>query len=226
MSDTNVDTTDTGADESTVQKLKHIVPAGTTLVENKKFGFRATKDELGQEKKRTPLLLSYPVPTFDGLVTALEDEKNQAYVLSMLGDAIHAAVRSQIDDEEAWEKAGSALDFSKLTLGYLANVPAAERRGGGIAKEVWADFAKNYIDTMVAATGKEVEKVEKAAAIFIAKLAPVKTNKKVISFLDEQLDMYVNSSKEVEDFEDVIVFLKNKIATLLAADDSVLLENL
>lgn len=222
MTDTNV----TEVVETPVEKLKHIVPAGTTLVENKKFGFRATKDELGQEKKRTPLILSYPVPTFDGLINDLADEKVQGYVLSLLADTIHAGVRSQIDDEEAWEKAGSVLDFSKLTVNYLANVPAAERRGGGIAKEVWADFAKNYIDTMVAATGKEVEKVEKAAAIFIAKLAPVKTNKKVIAFLDEQLDVYVSSSKEVEDFEDVIVFLKNKIATFLAADDSVLLENL
>jgi hypothetical protein len=210
--------------------LKTIPPTNTVKFE-KKFGFRKIKDELGQESKRASLLLSYPVPSFDGLVNAMTQEgdagiKVQEYVLGLIVDQINAGVRAQIDDEDEWKKAGEQLDFSKLDVNFLANQPSSDRRGGGIAKEVWDSFGKDYLEVMVPATGKDAEKVGKAAQLFVAKLQPVKSNKKVLAFLKDMLELYTVSTKEAEQFEDVIEFLGNKIKTFLMADDSDLLNNL
>lgn len=210
---------------ATKAALANIPNSGVIVVE-KKFGFRETKDELGQIRKRAPIVVGMPVPTLEGLLTELEDPKVQEYVLSSLADNVKAAIRAQIDDEDAWTKAGEKLDLTKLTLKFLANVPPAERRGGGIAKELWSAFSEDYIAVMVPATGKDAEKVGKAAQLFVAKLQPVKTNKKVLAFLKEQLDLYTVSTKNAEDYEEVIEFLNNKIKTFLEADDAVMLDNL
>lgn len=205
--------------------LHNLPPKGTVMVPHK-FTFRAVKDELGNSTKRAAVTVDYPVPTFDGLVELIEDSKVQDYIMASIYDNIKAAVREQLDDEDAWKKAGEKLDLNKISLKYLAYLPPSERRGGGIAKEVWEAFGVDYIEVMVAATGKEKEKVEKAAALFMAKLQTVKTQKKILAFLKDQLDLYTVSTRNMEEFEAIVEFLNGKITTFMNADESVLLENL
>jgi len=66
----------------------------------------------------------------------------------------------------------------------------SERKGAGIAKEVWKQFAEDYIAIMPSLQGKSVENVTNAAKIFVARMQPCKTNKPVLSRLKDYLNLY------------------------------------
>ena len=57
-------------------------------------------------------------------------------------------------------------------------------------------------------------------------LLPVKTNKPVIKLLRGQLDIYINATKNAEDFAECVKFLMEKADTLLSADEAELLDAL
>lgn len=188
------------------------------------FRFNFKKDKLGN--KRDPVELKLPVPTVEGVIQALGDEKQQAYLLDVLAQEVYKAARMQIGDDEKPVNKQEELDLNKLSLEYLANMPKAERTGGGISKETWELFATDYIDVMPAVTGKSAEQVGNAAKLFTARFQPVKTNKPVIKFLKEQLALWFTKTSNQEDFTEVMEFLDSKADTLLAADEAQLLANL
>lgn len=180
-------------------------------------------NELGQviDKKPTIHVIA-PVITFDQLISGLEDEKQKSYVLALLKDAVEGQLRDQINEGTPADK----LDFSKLTLSYLANIPPAERRGGGIPKETWEAFAADYAEVMPAAAGKTPEQIANALKIILGKFQQIKTNKDVLAFFQTQIALYVESTKNGEEFQDCIEFLLNKLETFMQADNKALLNNL
>ena len=105
-------------------------------------------------------------------------------------------------------------------------MPKAERTGGGISKEVWEAFGKDYVSVMPGVTGKSADQVGNACKLLLAKFQPVKTNKKVISFLKEQLALYFSSTQNAEEFQECYEFLDSKAESLLKADEASLLANL
>lgn len=186
------------------------------------FSFRT--DPMGN--KRPTLKLNIPLPTVDGLVEALSDEKMQEFLLDIVAAEIQKAARSQVSDESKPVNSQAELDLSKLTLSYLANLPAAERRGGGIAKETWEAFAGDYVAIMPALLDKPLDNVQNAATLLLKKFQPVKTNKKVIGLLKEYLALWFANTQNAEEFADCYAFLDNKADSLLAADEASLLANL
>lgn len=206
--------------ESIINKVN--IPHPLITMQDAKFHFR--KNELGV--KKPTVSLSLPIPTLDGLLVALEDPKQQSYVLEVLAEQVVKAARVQVNDETNPVENQSQLDLSKLTIEFLANMPKAERTGGGISKEVWEAFGKDYAEVMPGVTGKNAEQIGNAVKILLGKFQPVKTNKKVISFMKEQLALYTTSSTNIEEFQECIEFLDQKADTLLATDDAKLLENL
>lgn len=188
------------------------------------FKFSFKKDDLGN--KRPTIELTLKCPTKHGVEVMLEDEKQTEYLLDVLEGEVYKQAREQVGDEVKPVNSQEELDESKLTMEYIANLPKAERRGGGIAKEVWAAFAADYISVMPALTGKNAEQIGNAAKLLTAKFQPIKTNKKVISFLKEQLGMWFTNTSNAEDFAEVYEFLDKKAETLLQADEAALLANL
>ena len=187
-----------------------------------KFFFK--KDKVGN--KRPTIELNVPYLTVDGLIHALKDEKQVALILEVVNGEIYKAVRAQVGDEDRPVNSQEELDVSKLTLEFLANQPAAERRGGGISAEVWEEWAKDYIAVMPGASGKDVDKVTNAATIMVKKFQPVKTQKKIIAYLREQLALWLTTSPNAEDFTECYEFLDKKAEALLSADEAALLANL
>ena len=59
----------------------------------------------------------------------------------------------------------ATFPIDKLSWDFISNMPKAQRSGGGIAKEVWEEFGKDYISVMPDVTGKKVEQVTKAAKL-------------------------------------------------------------
>jgi len=118
------------------------------------------------------------------------------------------------------------LDISKLTIDAIANLPPSERKGAGIAKEVWKQFAEDYIAIMPSLQGKSVENVTNAAKIFVARMQPCKTNKPVLSRLKDYLNLYFTKTSIQEDMQEVYTFLNEKIEAFLKLDEATLLQNL
>ena len=182
------------------------------------------KDKLGV--KRDTVKLNIPFVTIDGLVEALSDEKQQAYLLSIINDSIYQAGKWQVGDENKPVNKQEELDLSKLTLEALANMPPSERRGGGIAKEVWEEFGKDYAAVMQPLTGKTTDQIDNAVALLLKKFQPVKSNKRVLAHLKSQLNMWFAATQAAEDFKECFEFLDAKAQTFLDADEAALLVNL
>lgn len=194
------------------------------------FRFKTTKDDNGVEYKRDPLELAIPFPNVQGIIDILEksDTPEGAKQLSLLMDAVESVIvgtaRSMITDDPELNVHNFPVD--KLSWEAIANMPKPERSGGGIAKEVWEDFEKDYIKVMPEVTGKTIEQVSLAARLLKNKFAPHTTNIELINKLVAYITMYAEASPRAEEFAACIEFLINKADKLVNADPAALLENL
>jgi hypothetical protein len=210
-----------GSNTDAIKKLMEM-PAPAIRFTEQKFHFK--KDKLGN--KRPTITLQVPFITFDGLVAGLSDDKIRTFIEDIVNDQVYAGVRQQIGDESKPVNSQAELDLGKLTLEYLANVPKAERTGGGISKEVWEDFGKDYAEVMMAVAKKTQDQVSNATKILLAKFQPVKTQKPIIKYMKEQLAIWYASTPNAEDYAECYEFLTTKADALLAADEMALLNNL
>lgn len=190
------------------------------------FHFRKVKDpETKLETKRPTVTIPVPAPSVEGLVAIIEGGgKGLELLLEAARGTVLEQAREYINDNEGVTEAN--FPYDKLAWDFIANLPKAERRGGGIAKELWEDFAKDYAEVMPAATGKTKESVELAAKVFVSKFANAKTNKPVLKLLQEQLGIYINNTTQGEQFAPVVEWLSNKLDTLINTDETNLLLNL
>jgi hypothetical protein len=228
-------------DDPNAELKKKIVATFNNKVETKevKFHFKKikVKDEatgLETENKRPTVELILPVPSVEGIIDifnapdAIDANGMPNKSLSLLLEAIHDVVinraRELVNDKEDINQ--DNFPIAELAWDKIANLPRAERRGGGISKEVWEEFAKDYIEVMPAVTGKSAEQVGNAAKILLNKFNQVKTNKPVLKLLKEQLALYCTSSPNAETYEDCIKFLLDKADALLNMDEAQLLQNL
>lgn len=232
---TTVDSRDTTSTEATpvptAEELKIIcsnIKANYSFDVNVKpviFRFKTSKDENGIETKRDPIELPIPYPTVQGVVEILEKGgKGLELLLDVVEKEITQTARSIISEDQTLN--ATNLPVEKLSWEAIANMPKAERSGGGIAKEVWEDFASDYIKVMPEAQGKNIEQVTRAAKILQGKLSSVKTNKPVLRTMVEFLTVYVNSSSRADEFVSCVEFLINKADSLLNVTPEELLANL
>lgn len=191
-----------------------------------KFHFKKVKDEAtGLESKRPTVELSLPVPSVEGIVSILETGgKGLELLLEAVTDVITNRARELVNDKEDISQDNFPMD--DLAWEKIANLPKAERRGGGISKETWEDFAKDYIQVMPAVTGKTAEQVGNAAKILLNKFNAVKTNKPVLKLLKDQIGLYASNSPNAETYTDCISFLVDKADALINMDEAALLANL
>lgn len=191
-----------------------------------KFNFRKVKDEqTGLETKRPSIELPLKLLTVEGIVQVFQAGGKQ---LDLLVEAVRdvqlSRAREIVNEKE--DITAENFPYDALSWDAIANLPKAERRGGGIDKETWAEFAKDYIAIMPSLTGKTVEQVTNASKILLNRLQAVKNSKPHLKLLKEQLAIYANSSPNAEQFADCVSFLVEKAETFLSMDDAALLANL
>ena len=217
MSETNV------AQTPATEPAKQIIPNFDNKVDVKEFKFHYKKDELGNKRETTELKL--PVPSVEGVVAILEGGgKSLELLLSVIGDAVAAQARAILNENPSMNAA--QFPTEQCVWDFIANMPEAEKRGRGIAKEVWEEFAADYLSIMPGITGKTEEQVSLAAKLFLNKFQSVKSNKPVLKKLKEQLAVYTNGSPNAENFVDCVKFLDEKADALLVADEAAMLANL
>lgn len=199
-------------------RLAHLKSLTPAHLQNKEMTFNFKKDPT-TGIKRNKVVLTVPVPTSTGLLEALEDQKIQDYILDLVANAVGEAVREQVNADVKPVNADGELDLSKLTLEFLANQPKSDRRGNGIAKEVWEAFGQDYANVMAGIlTTKTPEQIAAAAKLLMAKFAPIKFRKALIETLQSYLAMWFEATKQQEEFADVFEFLGNKAEELLGID--------
>lgn len=201
-----------------------VSPIPGTQLKSTKYHFK--KDELGV--KRDTVELAVPLLSdVTVLITKMgEDPKVAALMLELANSMIVSQGREQVNDDKSPVNKQEELDLSKLTIEFIAAIPPAERKGGGISKETWTEFFKDYVETMIAATGKKKEQVENAGKLFVARLQPVKTQKKILDFLKGQLAQWFSTTQAKEEFAEVYEFLDGKITEFMSRDEASLLANL
>lgn len=190
------------------------------------FTFRKTKDkDTGIETVRHPVQLAIPYPSVQGVIKILETGGKQ---LELLMEAVETVINDAARDLLYEDTSLNAATFpvEKLSWEYIANLPKAQRKGGGILKEVWEGFVQDYVEVMPAAADKTIAQVTAAAKLLQNKLVQVKTNKPVLELLVEQLTIYMSASENASDYAECVEFLVNKADTLLNMSEKDLLANL
>jgi hypothetical protein len=177
-----------------------------------KFNFksRAIKDENGKEiartKKQPSVEVDLPILTADEIVELLlQGSKEAELVIGAVADIIYGAARQQFDeaieafgDNSEQEVSAAVLDYDKLSLTYIANLPPSQRGTSAITEEDWVTFFDDYLAVMVAATGKEEARIKNHINLF-KKPAKAKANREVLLVLIDQLDIYLASSANLDD---------------------------
>jgi hypothetical protein len=199
-----------------------ITPNSDNTVDTKEFKFRFKKDKLGNQRPTVELKL--PVPSVEGIVAILEKGgKGLELLLDVVSDTIRGAAATYVADEEKISQA--TFPVHKISWEAIATAPRAERRS--IAEEIWEAFAKDYVEVMPSVTNKSIEAVTNATVVFLKKFTIVKTNKEVLAKLKEQLGLYVEHSKNADQFTEVIDLLVAKVDAYLSANDTdMLISNL
>lgn len=199
-------------------------------VKETNFFFRKVKNEVKNpdgttsvvETKRPTVTIPVPVPSVEGIVEILQAGGKQ---LDLLLEAVYGVVVEQAREYVNENESVTAENFPYTNLAWekIANLPKAERRGGGISKETWDDFEKDYVEIMPALTGKKKEAVEMAAKVFKTKFAGATTNKPVLKLLEGQLALYAANTAQGETVLPCIEFLQGKLEKLLNTDETNLL---
>lgn len=199
--------------------------------------------EVGKTKKQAPLVVAIPVPTDQEIVDALmvpdievapkkegdpvtyEVPKVKQLIRDAIADIVRAQAKSQLDDvidafgaDETKNVSASDIDFDKLSIEYIANLPPAQRGARAIPDEDWEAFYQDYMQVMVAATGKPETKIKTHIELF-KKPTRAKQNKDALSVLVDQLDVYLTASQNLDDTGDCAARLRSKFDKWVKEDD-------
>lgn len=207
------------------QDVQHpvITPSFNNKVDSRQFKFNFKKDDLGN--KRPSVELSLPVPSVEGLISIIEGGgKGLELLLEAAADVVATQARSIVNEKE--DISQEYFPMASISWETIANLPKAERRGGGIPKEVWEQFAADYIAVMPSVTGKTTDQVGNAAKIILNKFSAVKTNKPVLRLLRDQIGLYVTNSSNAEQYSECVAFLLDKAEALLNLSEADLTANL
>ena len=193
------------------------------------FHFRKEKvkdpegNELAETFKHPSLTIPLPVPTKEDIVAIFsapsEGEGNRAseqkFIIDLLVDAFYSQVREQINDlrgDGGPDKKVTVndIDYNKLTIAALANMPASER-GSKVSDEDIKAFLADYVTVMTAVSGKETKKITAQANMLEKGLRPVKTDKKVLDVFDKLLAMWMANSSNAAEHQEVYDMLQGRI---------------
>ena len=181
--------------------------------------FRFKKDKMGNQRP-TVELKSVPVPNENYVITILEKGgKELKLLLEVMASTVRSAAAAIVGDDE--KITPETFPMAKISWEAIANQERAER--ATISQETWEAFAKEYLEIMPALTNKDPEQLGNAIAVYMKKFAIVKTNKKVLEKLKEQLTIFVENTKNGEDFADIIELLQGKLELYLNSNDVELL---
>lgn len=229
--------------ETRVTAIKaHFEQSGQNLVDVNpvNFNFKSVETETDKidektgkkvivKTKRPTLVLPLPVPSVEGLLAIISaGGKGLELLKEAAQDVIISRSRELINDDDKEALTPDNFPYEQLGWDTIANLPKAERRGGGISADVWDAFAKDYKEVMVK-VGVSEKGAENQAKVLLAKLNPIKDRKATISKLKGKLGVYLGAkegSNDIEQYLPCVEFLMDKADKLLAMTEDEMSKNL
>ena len=216
----------------TDEEMKGIVTHITTnydfdvVTKPVRFNFKKSKDKAtGVETVREPVDLAIPYPSVQGIINILEGGgKGLELLIEAMENVVNTTARDLLYEDLNLN--ASTFPTEKVSWEFIANIPKAQRRGGGIPKETWEAFGQDYTEVMPDLTGKTIDQVSNMAKILVSKLTGIKTHKEALLLVQEQLAIYIESAGNAADYIECVEFLLNKADTLLNVSPEELLANL
>lgn len=179
-----------------------------------------------QETKRESIKLHVPVPSWEAVIAVIEAglaenasevaKNNLQLVADSLFNTVYEVAVSLAKENTSLTSAN--FPMNELDWEAIANAPEAERKSRGISKEEWADFAEDYLASMPQITGKDAERIKRAVAMFINKFGPIKSDKKSVTVLRDQLVVYAEQAPQASNYFKVVEFLLKKADALIEAE--------
>jgi len=201
-----------------------------TAVYPESFSFRFKKDDTGNQRAKVELKAE--VASLVGIKNILElptvapegatDEEKKVYAANkaeqdLLLESMYDVYRDVIGDWVGSDPANGQDNFKQesFTWRAIATMPKEDRRSSSIPKEQWDAFAKEYAEVMMAVANRTKDQVAAALLILTKKFNPIKTNKPAIKFMQGQLGLFIDNTKNGEQFSDILTVLVTKAEELL-----------
>lgn len=206
------------------------VPTGFTRT---KFSFRkpteaaVTKAEAeGRAKpiERKSVEIDIKLLTQDDLAKILTgtDEKAKDLLLGQANQVVIDAVRSQLDDQDNHvEIDTSKVDLSKADFVFIANLPPAQRTGGGIPAEEWDAWTADYVATLVRVAGKTENVAANSANIFKTNLKEYRFSQDWLKALQGNLQTWFTNSTDAAEYVRIFERLNARLGGYLKDSNSV-----
>lgn len=188
-----------------------------------KFSFRkptqAAIENAAKEGRPTPIHraaveVDVKFLTVEDLATILtgSDEKAKELLVSQANQVVVDAVRAQLDEQDNHVEIDvSKLDLSKADFAYMANLPPAQRTGGGIPSETWDAWATDYVATLVRVAGKTEAVASNSATIFRTNLKEYRFSPEWLKALQGNLQTWFTSSTEAAEFVTIYERLNTRL---------------
>lgn len=200
-----------------------------------------TDQVITESYKHPSLKVPLPVPTKEELLAIFtapsEGEGNRAseqkYLLDLVSSAFYDQAREQINEfredkaNVGKEVTADALDYNKISITALANMPASER-GNKPTDEEMKDFISDYVAVMSAGTQYGAAKIKAQVGVLEKQLAQVKTAKPVLEAFNLLLNQWaeLTTKEAVSENQKVYDFLMARIKKWLAKEPTNLLADI
>lgn len=180
------------------------------------------KDEKGAvvKTKRASFSLNLAYPTAAELIEILggEDAKQIQLIMDSISETVNSSAKQIVSDDLTITD-DATFPHDKVTWLAIANQPAAQRRGGGISKEQWADFLADYITAVqLPEVGKSLVQATNQAKVLGSKFSAYRSDKKVLAAFKELLAAYLQHSPNAAEYVDCVEALVNKADEFMNAD--------
>jgi len=207
------------------------------------FHFRKEKvkdaegNEVGEAFKHPSVKIPLPIPTKEEVLAIMsapsEGEGSRAseqrFLLDLISDALYSQARDQInayrDENPKATVTANIIDYSKLSITALANMPASER-GNKVSDEDMAAFINDYSAIMPAALNKEAKKIAAQTNILEKGLRTVRTDKKVLDVMKDVLAVWAATTANLEEHQKVYDMLTGRITKWMSAEPKNVLDSI
>lgn len=187
--------------------------------------FRFKKDKMDNKRPNVELT-DVPFPSAVGIAQALNAGGKQAQlIVDSVYDLVRGVMASYVADTTDVTQANFPWD--KFSLDAISKMERADRRSVTIDDETWTKFGADYMEVMAGVSGKSKVALETAVQVYLKKMTPVKSNKEVLQKLQDQLALYIENTKNGEEFQDILELLVRRTENYLKADEpQILVENI
>lgn len=230
-----------GVDGSGATKEQDVVIPEGMKAEMFHFRKEKTKDpETGAELevyKHPSAKIPLPVPTREELLAIFtapsSGEGNraseQSFILGLVADSYYDQAREQINEFREQNPrtpiTADIIDYSKLTINALANMPASER-GNKVSDEDMTAFILDYVSIMPEALKKDAAKIKAQAGLLEKGLRTVRTDKKVLSIMEQVLTVWAGNTSNLEEHQQVYDMLTGRIKKWVSAEPKNVLDSI